>query len=138
LSYHYIIIINSIYDSISQRVVHDADVFEIARVLQNPSNEFKLDQLSFTTLDEFRDFPTEALDEEVIKFIKITDNPKLKRHLEDNSQNYLKDMVLIFRTLNGNSNTPVFPLMGKYLDKLDRLVPKTDHLDPRVIEILSA
>jgi len=101
------------YKTVLQRIVSDADRFDIVRVLKDPKKEFRLDEVALMTVPEFRDFPIAKLMEEIIEFVQETEKPALKLYLEHNSQDYLFDLALIFNDLHKKRNR--FPIMESFL-----------------------
>jgi hypothetical protein len=94
----------------AQRIVHDADVFEIKRCLRE-NEKFDSTQLCLSKLDHI-DFK-EELTSEIGEFIEITENFALKKHLEYYSDNYYGDLVRLLKTLHDEKQ--LFPILTQLL-----------------------
>lgn len=118
-----------------QRIIHDADALDILRLpqLMLEPGKFRTSELAFTKLDAAKDFPVQELVKEVAEFVKITENPALKKHLEFHSESYFQDVMLIFRDLQVSNNS--FPIMAKHLmPMISALGPK--QLNPEVRQLI--
>jgi len=103
---------NNVYTSDAQRIIHDADVFEIRRVLTSDS-QFIKEKLCFTTLRGVDASVKEALTKEIFYFIQVTENPKLKMYMEQHSDDFLGDLYRLMAYLHAEKEC--FPLLKHYL-----------------------
>lgn len=71
-----------------------------------------------------------------MEFIKVTENKHLKLYLEKHSQDYLRDLLLIFKVLNEENAKHRFPIMEQYLKPLIEVLDEGDKLDSKVRDIL--
>jgi len=120
------------YTTALQLIVSDADRFDVVRTMTKPKEEFDAGQVAIMTLPQCKDFPIGQLMDEVIAFVGTTENPALKLHLEHHSQDYLRDLALIFCTLDKK-----FPLMKKYLQADIGALTGTASLDPKTLALVS-
>ena len=118
------------YESLFQRIVHEADFWDYIRTLDDPKNEFDFKYSALMGLPEFKDFPFVQLRDEIIEFIKCTENDALKAYLEMHSQSYLQDLCVIFQMLHEKRG---FPLMMQFLKHVCLILAKTATVNKEIL-----
>lgn len=127
--------VGGVFETNVQRIVHDSDCLDLLRVLLNSDpNVFRSSELVFTKLEGAREFPVKPFVAEALEFIKVTESLALKKHLEFYSQNYLRDLMLIFRELHVSKNS--FPIMAQYLQPVLDEIGGGQPLDLKVKELI--
>ena len=128
------------FETDDQRVIHDSDCLELNRIptIRSGQRQFEpKDNLCFYDFKELDETDKKNLIDEVKKFVEIKDQNVLKAYLDKHSDNYLADLVKIFKYAHQKTNA--FPLMAKLLKHtLMILAPDNDKapLDPKIINIL--
>lgn len=77
-----------------KRIIHDADVLEIFRVLKDPGH-FRKTELCFYSFEGLSIEYKDQVIEEVCKFIKMVNTFEIKAYMEENSKNYYIDLLLL-------------------------------------------
>ncbi|NGX43030.1 MAG: hypothetical protein K940chlam7_01321 [Chlamydiae bacterium] len=111
-----------------QRIIHDADALDIMRIIMSPG-QFEPKRLQFYHFDALEGFDKDAFIAEVHSFIQITEDQALKRHLAENSQNYLGDIVKIFKYVH--TSKPM-----KHMNDLLEFRVDDEPLDDELLTIL--
>lgn len=96
------------YSSDDQRKVHDADCLEIMRL--TGKKEFIRSKLSFYHFDKSKKEWCDKLIDEVGDFIELSEDIRLKNHLEHHSQDFYGDLVRLLFSMKDK-----FPLVTQLL-----------------------
>lgn len=117
-------------------IVGDADRLDIVRCISNPKKNFRINDMYLKQKlgQKLGDSFFVALLEEVITFVEITENTQLRKYLDQHSQNYFRDMVLIFNALQEKEKK--FPIIAKYLKSMCEAIAASATLDPKITELL--
>lgn len=104
---------NPEHRTVLRRCVQGGDCVDILRAIKNEES-FQMHRLHFANdYPDQRGMLQDAL-REWNAFIQITESPALKIHMERHSQNFLKDLFLIFKALHSQGGGR-FPITEKYL-----------------------
>ena len=100
---------NNLFSTTEQQIVHDADCLEIMRFIG--FLYFRKNFLCFYGFNPYQKSFSKKLIQEVYDFIKITEDPKMQRHLESYSKDFYMDLIRLLFELKDK-----FPLIISLLE----------------------
>jgi len=121
------------FETLEHEMIYNADLLEYRRVISDPS-QFKREYLTFYSKPDFA-AEVNPLIEEAFAFTMATESDALKLYLEQHSQDYLTDLLTIFKHMHSKKNC--FPLMNRYLNEVISIIcPGDPVLDPHLLQLI--
>lgn len=120
-----------------QRIIHDADCLEIMRALWCQKSGFKKQYLCFYHFNKKQESFCDSLIDEIGDFIEITENLKLRTHLEHHSKDFYGDIVRLLFAMK-KDDKPKFPMITELLknDMVDLLNSSDENITQDLLNIL--
>ncbi len=122
------------FSTVDQMLVHDADCLEITRVISRYT--FNTKHLCFFKFDpKQKELCNKAMNE-IFDFIELTDNQKVRTHLEHKSQDYYGDLVRLMFAVH-KENPSKFPLITQLIgDDMKDLLEKESTISSQELKAL--